>query len=469
LNEKELFVSMLDENGANQIFKKFNETIPGKRRGAASLEEKKRYILNIFQSRTPKMMRARQRNRPDPFYFYLNTLPINIIGDINFNKSLVFIREARNKLPDYVRFGILLVKFPEEVRSNLKRIHENILNEKDPLDIYKFDDEDEFEEYFNASRELSITKQIQDFLNNLIGHLSEDEERQFNIQCEKLKSYSLMDYWNEFWDLKEEYSPLILNLAFIQTHTEENEKIQLLLLFEAVTLMLKKADITKVESLEEDFSHQLKLKKEQNTKLENKLQEQINKVELIRRRNEAHKREKTVLQKRIKELEIKERQLVEFEKRKQDLQSAIDDKKEVYEQELENKEVQLETLYKEKLREMEIKHGDYVHLHEILKEKGKNKFNNFAIICSEELKIIKQLFPENTIVLKKEDQYLQELLMSEETKFFYIIDHNLSREEALNYIILISGQGKKHKLIKISNVIELMNFIGYLNHKERGF
>src|SRR5690625_2985823 len=131
---------------------------------------------------------------------------------------------------------------------------------------------------------------------------------------------------------------------------------------------------------------------------------------------------------------------MEFEKRKQDLQSDIDDKEEVYEQELENKEVQLETLYKEKLREMEIKHRDYVHLHEILKEKGKNKFNNFAIICSEELKIIKQLFQENTIVLKKEDQYLKELLMSEEKKFYYIIDHNHSRMEDLNYIILIYRQ-----------------------------
>lgn len=459
---------MLDEDGANKILKKFNESIPGKRKTSATLEEKRRHILNIFQSRTPKMMRARQRNSPDPFYFYLNSLPTDILGDKDFNKSSIFLREARKKLPDYVRFGILLVKFPDEVRSNLDKIHENILTGKDPLDIYKFDNEGEFREYINISRELSIKEQVHDFANTLIKYLSENEKKELKHLCTKLETYSFMDYFNNFWDMQEKYSPFLLNLAFIQTHAEEEEKIQLLLLFEATTLMFRRADISKVESIKEDLSQQLYLKEEQINKLENKLQEQMNKVAVAHKENKNYKTREVDLKKRIVKLEKKERQLVELEQHNQELQSVLNNKKEEYEKRFENREVQLEALYKEKFKVLENGYKDYTLLYETLKEKNKHQHKSFAIICPEEFKLIKELFPKNAIVLKHEDQYLQELLKNEETKYFYIIDHNISNTEALNYISSIIGKKKRYKLTKISNIEKLMDFIGYLNYKERG-
>lgn len=468
MNEIELFVSLLNEKEADKILKAFNENIPGKRRNVASLNDKKRYITRIFQSRTPKMMQARRRNKPDPFYYYLNRYPKELIEGLDFKESVIKLKELSEKIPDFIRFGILLLNHPDEVREKLELIESNYKEGKDPIDLYEFETEKELKNYIEKSYGLDLTDQIENFIKELIQILTKKERKHFNELNKILQDYSFLDYYNKINELNKEYPLYILNLSYIKVHTNEDMRIKLLLLFEAMEILFEKYGPEKINKIKLNFLSRLKEKEELVEKLEKSTDEVQSRIDNQQKTIKELRKKESSYKEYIQQLEEEVEEIKDLELQINELQKTIAEKEKMYQRQVKERSDYIRKEYEDKIQKMENKYNKYIHLDELLNINANKASDDQAIILVEEFSLLKDIFPENIIIFDHEGEKLKQIIENDNMKEVFIIDYRMLSKNYINIMSKLEKAKKKYYPITgIKSFQECINFIGYLNYRKR--
>lgn len=225
-DEIELFVNLLNDQEANRILSAFKETIPGRSKKNSTLDHKKTYILKIFKRQTPKMIRAANKQSVHPFYFYINKFKdygnYKNLEEEDYLKYL-----ADDDAPDYFKFAVSLLHFPEKTREMIPELIKKTENNEPLFDQVVLETNEEVISFYrNTKAFVGIDKAIQSLKDHLKPWFSEEIEKNRDVynQVEKM---SILEFHNNMEELKELLQIEQLLYLYAVTHPEEEKDILL--------------------------------------------------------------------------------------------------------------------------------------------------------------------------------------------------------------------------------------------------
>ncbi|MBD7985950.1 hypothetical protein H9649_15365 [Sporosarcina sp. Sa2YVA2] len=465
MNEMEIFVELIDDKEADRILKHFGETPLGTRQNKATFDQKKQHIKKIFKSSTPKMIRKRIKGAADPFYTFIRAYNIPRKQSFsNFLEFLAFINEVRDKVPSYIRFAVLFLEYPEEVKIKLEEIEKNIIAGKDPLQFDKhFESDEALKNYLRKNRSFIGEGAPRD----IIETISEFQPNEYNEKLKKckehIKSYNLLQYYNSREVFEKEYSLSISNAAYILTHLDEDYDVSMLLAIEAMYQVLKVQD-NNIEAIIENknkvFKETLLSKEREYEKSKNVKEEEISKLKLelskLRKKMNVIEREKSII----------EEQIVGSQTRFHALEKEMQEK---FEKHYESSGISIKIAEKE----IEIL-KDKLSLKKIIEEDRINKFKtsssksyNWGIVCLTDYELTREIYPEIFVANSNSKDEVRRLVSNNDIDIVYVLMKGLSTRRFNNLKKEIEKNNKIYEVLDFDDYKEFIDWIGYKKTKER--
>jgi hypothetical protein len=465
MKEMEIFLELIDEKEANRILKYFNETPTGTRKTKATFEQKKQHIKKIFKSATPNMIRKRRKGAADPFYSYINNYSLPEEPPLkNFKEYLNFVNESKRDVSSYRRYSLLLLKFPEETRERSEGIKENIKEGKDPLDLdVNFIDKEELKTFLINIRSYIGENAPINIINSIEKFQPEEYQEKLKECMKVMTKYDLLQYHYSKNEIKAKYGVNVSNAAYILSHKNEDQEINMHLAIEAMYYLLK---LQREISLEENTE---KLKEVTETLIsvekarEIQIQEKDREVESI-------KLELTKLNKNVREINN------DNEKLKNDI-SYYQGLEAKHETRLKEMNIDYEMIinniqkdYKHKIRDLERK----IKLIEIVNNYKGNKFNSdttftkdWGIICNTDYDLFQELYPELTIVHAENRKEWESVILDRKINRIYLFMKGLSTKQFKSIKKFVEKNNKDYKALELDSFKEFMDWIGYVKISER--
>lgn len=457
MNEIELFVEMIDDNEANKILKYFNDSIPGIRKEAATIEQKRRHIKKVFQSRTKKMVKMKMKNKVDPFYSYINNYPSYKMKK-SFKEEILLLKAYKSKIPAYVRFSIMILNFPNEIRADLSKVEENISKNLDPLDLYEFEDEEELKKFIRTNESIGKEK-----LNNIVTKILKDQTDTFNdnvVQCAKeFKGLTFLEFFEERESAPKLHDLHVKNIAYFLSHQDEDEDLLIILIFKALDSLLNTMNPVKYEGIENDKREAEKVIGDLKDKLNNKEADKNSyerNLKLLKKERRLLAQESNEYKSQIKELEAHVSDIEgDMELEKNDAEKKIQKLTDHYECKIDEKKDIIEILKVKELNWKDMFTHDF------------NSNKNWAVICSKKYDSIKELYPEVNIAYIEEQDRCIEVIKDKSVNDIYMVMNHLSTRKFRKLKELINEQEKSYKAEEFSNVKSFIEWIGHMNYIEK--
>lgn len=453
MTEMELFVDLIDGVEADNILKYFKENPNGTRREAATLQQKKIQIKRVFKSMTPNMKRKRKRGGANPFYVYINKFSsiTSEKGD-DFYSHILVLNKMYEKTPNYAKFSNLLLNFPEETRQKLEEFDLVIKNGGNFLDINTdFNSIDELKAFL-----IRFSDYMGDNAPKVISRKIMKETLSFNSSklkdCEVVvKHQNLLEFYNEKDTLYSEYSVPITNIAYINTHANEDKDILMLLAIEA----MYESMISQNNNIENKVNEAIKTIEDEHLIIQNKVKDKENEITAL-------KSELNKISKNNKALKMELQSLKKtFEVRAEEFHKVNIDNEKEYQQQIE-KLNRIKEEYENQIKKL----NNQIEMNRVINEERDNLLNvatavgiDWGIVCISGFEIIKEIYPEIPIIDVEKDA--KSILKGESINTIYLIMNGLSTKKYRRIKREIEKNDIEVEALEFENVKEAIEWIGY--------
>ncbi|MBV7276435.1 hypothetical protein I6U48_26500 [Clostridium sp. PL3] len=217
MNEIDMYITLADDVEINNILKFFNCNVRTK-----NLELKKTKIKTIV--RTNHTLKQ-SKGIKNPFTAILMRHKVEEWEDLNEKEFFITLNKDTDKIPDYVKFANLLIKYPNDKEKYIELINENIKDDKYMFNFnMSFNNEEEVVEYssklLNNSGDGILNSIKKYFLKALKCNLLKSTV----ANIDDIKNWSVMDLYN---NLEEDNEPnnTFMKFEYIRTHNNIEKDI----------------------------------------------------------------------------------------------------------------------------------------------------------------------------------------------------------------------------------------------------
>lgn len=247
MNEIDMYMTLADDVEVNNVLKLFNCNVRTK-----NLNLKKMKIKTIVRTNHTIKKSKKVKN---PFAAILIRHKVEEWECLNEKEFFITLNKDTEKIPDYVKFANLLIKYPNEKEKYMELINENIRSNKYIFDFnFNFNNEEEIIEY--SSKLLNnLGEGVFDNIKKYFMKALKSNLLKLTIEnIDDIKNWSIMDLFN---NLKEdnEANNTFMKFEYMRTHTDVDKdiltKFHLDIVFYLLFLFENECKNGRKESLEE--------------------------------------------------------------------------------------------------------------------------------------------------------------------------------------------------------------------------
>lgn len=278
LNQSDIFIELLDSEGASLFFDKFKISIPGFRTKNASLKQKKDQLKKLFKGSGGSIKRGKANGN---YYFrainmlsnhyFLNDEKLKQISD----KEILFYFSIMKKTPDYAKWAYLLVNRIELANELELDFSNKLLDQKHvPTSIFNYDETLTSEEEAIEVAKAIIKRPIESLIPIAKKSFSENQQEDYLTLVQELVELPYHKFLAQRTDLYNRFTKNFVNAVYGIEKKELDEEIRINLLIGLIDEQLRlpssnsaniESEISELEAQMELFQSKVeKLSKERN-------------------------------------------------------------------------------------------------------------------------------------------------------------------------------------------------------------
>jgi hypothetical protein len=460
VTEVDLFVESLNDTRLDEVLKYFGESVPGFNK--PSRDQKRRYIRLVFKKQTPKT----RKKRNDPLFSFLRDCYSFHSDHESFesDKEVIAWLAKHNKgdLDDNGKLALLMLKYPHVLKEILPTLVQNVKQGKKlfQLDL-AFETVEELKEYITKASLFGNQHYVENLLNRAKLYMPVMDLENIEKVKGRVKDADLLTFHQIRPELEKEFSLILINMAFLETHKDEDEVVRRALALDLFDVLLSRTKENymslgkKLSQFEEECAE---------------LKESIESVETLREENKAINHTIKILKKEKKDAESTwKKRVSELEKQVKDLQEEHKQHNREWDAEKRDLETQWQRMMvkqEEELRGVTIQlASSQMILHEITEEVEEDLL--FGVCVSFKHGFLKPFYPEvRTFSVQEWKQGLQALKKSALTKL-YIQRDGISTATIIEIERGAQEVGIHTQMFRASTPKQLLDYIGYFKTKER--